>query len=157
MVEAGYTGTRCANLDATRQYDSIPRQYLSALPTRDTAAINFLGAQVNNPFSALLPGTSLSARTVSRSQLLRPYPQFTGITAVQSAGTSSYHAAQLRAQRRLRQGFTLQGSYTFSKYLIAQSYLNDTDAQPEQLVSGDDRPHRLTASGIWELLCMANS
>ena len=39
---------------------------------------NYLNALVPNPFAGLLPGTSLDSATVTRQQLLRPFPQFTG-------------------------------------------------------------------------------
>jgi hypothetical protein len=52
------------------------------LPARDQATINLLSAQVANPFYPLLPRTNLAATTVARSQLLKPDPQFSGVTAI---------------------------------------------------------------------------
>ena len=39
----------------------------------------FLTGSVANPFAGLLPGTSLNNATISRSQLLLPYPEFGAI------------------------------------------------------------------------------
>ena len=57
----------------------MPAQYLSTSRVRDQAAINFLTAQVPNPFRGLLPGTSFNGATIARQQLLRPFPQFDNI------------------------------------------------------------------------------
>ena len=72
----------------------MPNQYLSTSPVRDDATNNRLTQQVPNPFAGLLPGTGLNGANVARSQLLRPYPQFTSIQATETNGESQYHALQ---------------------------------------------------------------
>ncbi len=151
LVEAMYVGSSGSSLAVSRQIDATPAQYLSTLPGRDNNAINFLSAQVANPFYPLLPGTSLSAATVSRSQLLRPYPQFTGITYNDPSGSSSYHSLQTRVERRFDSGFSIQGTYAWSKFLSTTEFLNATDAMPSQVVSDQDIPHRLGISGLYDL------
>ena len=144
-------GTRGTRLDINRQIDAVPRQYLSTLPYRDTAVNNRLTAQVSNPFFPTLTGTDIGGRTVARSQLLRPYPQFPGITVADPEGFSWYHSLQVRVERRMRAGFTLGGNYTWSKFMEATSYLNNTDPGPEKVISDQDRAHRGVVNGIWEL------
>ena len=78
MVEATYVGAKGMNLPVTRQLNGVPLQYLSTSAVRDDATNNRLTQQVPNPFVGLLPGTGLNGANVARSQLLRPYPQFTG-------------------------------------------------------------------------------
>jgi hypothetical protein len=63
---------------------------------RDTATVNFLSANVPNPFAGLLPGEGLNSATTQRQQLLRPYPQFGNIDTRRYAGSSSYDSAQFR-------------------------------------------------------------
>jgi hypothetical protein len=53
---------------------------------RDDATNNSLSQQVPNPFAGLLPGTNINGANVAKSQLLRPYPQFTGIAALETNG-----------------------------------------------------------------------
>ena len=81
LLEVSYVGNRGTRMQATQDLNPTPRQYLSTSPVRDQSAINLLNAQVANPFYPLLPKTNLASTTVARSQLLRPYPQFSGITA----------------------------------------------------------------------------
>ena len=151
LLETSYVGNRATKLLITRNLDSTPLQYLSRLPVRDQANIDFLSAQVANPFYQLLSGTGLSGTTVSRVQLLLPYPQFTSVQTQYPTGYSWYHSLQVRAERRFSSGFTAQGAYTWSKFMEATSYSNGADLAPEKVISDQDRTQRLALSGIWEL------
>src|SRR6185369_6506028 len=88
---------------------------------------------------------------VSRSSLLRPYPQFADITVNQSNGFSWYHSLQTRVEKRLAKGFLFQSSWTWSKFMEATAFLNDTDRSPEKVISSEDYPHRFTLTAIYEL------
>ncbi len=151
VVEASYVGTRATRLAVTRQLNTVSRQHLSTSPVRDNTTNQFLTAQVPNPFYPSLAGTDLSGQRVARQQLLRPYPQFTGITFADQVGYSWYHSLQVRAERRMRAGLRLQGNYTWSKFMEASTFLNPTDPMPEKVISDQDRPHRVVATGIFEL------
>lgn len=151
LLELSYVGNRGTRMRATQDLNPVPRQYFSTLPVRDQATINLLNSQVANPFYPLLPRTNLASTTVALSQLLRPYPQFTGITAAMNAGFSWYHALQLRTEKRLSAGLTAQYSFTWSKFMQATSYLNPTDPQPERVISDLDRPFRHVLAWIYEL------
>ncbi len=151
ILEVAYVGNRGIKLRATRQMDPIPREYLSSSPVRDQAVINFLGAAQSNPFYPLLPGTSLAGSTVARSQLLRPYPQFTSISYDANQGYSSYHSLQTRFEKRFHGGYTAQASWTWSKFMEAVTYRNQTDPLPEKLIADQDRTHRLVITALYEL------
>jgi hypothetical protein len=151
VIEAAYIGNRATKLRMSQPLDFVPRQYLSTLPVRDQNTINFLTAQVANPFYPLLPRTSLSGATVARSQLLMPYPQFTGISQDVNRGYSWYHSLQARIEKRFSSGYTVNASYTWSKVMTATSLLNASDLMPERVIGGDDRTHRLVISGVWSL------
>jgi hypothetical protein len=154
LVELAYMGNRGFDLTTTNQANPVPRQYQSTLPVRDQALINFLDAPVTNPFRgvAAFEGTALYTNSViSRSQLLRPYPHFSTFTVERYDGRSSYHAGQIRVERRFSSGFTFQGAYSYSKYLEQVQLLNETDSTYEKRLADVDSPHRLALSGIWEL------
>jgi len=150
MIDITYLGNRGTRLAANRQYDPIPNSALSKSLVRDQTTINFLNATFPNPFSPL-PGSNIAGTTVARSQLLRPYPEFTSITGDEPQGYSWYQSLQVVGQRRFRQGYTFQGNYTFSKMMEATGYLNGSDGMPEKVISDLDRTHRLSLSGIYEL------
>jgi hypothetical protein len=101
--------------------------------------------------AGLLGSTSLSGATVARSQILLPFPQFSAVNAERYDGGTRYNGVEFRAQRRFRSGFTINGSYTRSRLYERLSMLNNTDASPENRISGEDRPNRFQVNSIWEL------
>ena len=152
LLEASYVGSRSAKQRISAQLNPVPQQYLTRAPLRDEAAVNFLTSQVANPYFGILPaGAGLTGRNVARSQLLKPYPHFTGVSAAYPAGSAWYHSLQARAEKRFSGGYMLSGSYTWSKFMEAMSYLNDTDMAPEHAIAAQDRPHRLVVHGLYEL------
>ncbi len=120
--------------------------------TQYQTASSYLGTQVANPFAGAIPNTSLNGGTVSRQQLLQPYPQFQTVSYGQeSVGQLYYNAAQLLIEKRYSHGFTLMGSYTWSKAEEALSFLNPQDPTPHKNIGAVDRPQRLVISAVYEL------
>ena len=114
-VEAAYVGNYGYDIEITRNINALPNQYLNADNSR-SAAMNanntFLTAAVTNPFAGLLPGTSFNNATISRSQLLLPYPDFGAINTTNNDGKSWYNAGQFGLQKRFSKGYTLGVAYT---------------------------------------------
>jgi hypothetical protein len=134
-----------------RDLNPVPARYLSTLPTRDQSTINFLSQQVPNPFYPLLPKTNLASTTVQRAQLLRPFPQYNSLTSDENVGYSWYHSLQVRLERRFSTGLSASLSYTWSKLMEAVSFLNGVDLRPEEVISSQDRPHRVALTWLYEL------
>lgn len=151
LVEVSYVGNRGTRMQVSRDLNPIPARYLSTSPVRDQAVINFLGEQVANPFYPLLPKTNLASTNVARAQLLRPYPQFSGISTNENIGYSWYHSMQVRLERRFATGLSASLSYTWSKMMEAVSFLNPADAALEEVISSQDRPHRVAITWLYEL------
>lgn len=148
-VEAAYVGSRSTHLNLTRDLNATPRQYLSTATVRDQATISYLGTNFRNPFRGL--GPVYTAAQMTRANLLRPFPQFTGVTMDTSDGYSWYHSLQVRAGRRWSRGITLNAGYAFTKMMEATNFLNATDPMPYETLSPSHRPHRLTFNMVWEL------
>jgi len=111
-VEAGYLGSKLTRL-------GVPDVNLNQLTVEQLALGSSLTQQVPNPFYAQLPpNTSLSAPTIARGQLLRPYPRFTTVALYRNnVGHSTYHSLQARIEKRFSGGLTFTGSYTFSRLI----------------------------------------
>lgn len=153
VVETGYVGNRGTKLNVARESNAVPASYLSTSPVREQAVIDLLSAQVRSPFAGMaeFSGTSLANSQVSRSQLLRPYPHFTSISGDEPVGYSYYHSLQVQAEKRFSQGVTFQAAWTWSKFMQANAFLNDTDAVPEKVVADLDYPHRFIVNAVYEL------
>lgn len=125
---------------------------MSTSPTRDQATIDFLGANVKNPFAGLLPGTSLNGSTVSRSQLLYAFPQFSGVTKrFVPEGSSIYHLFQARVEKRFSSGLQFLANFQRSKMIVRTSRLNNADLQLEKVIANEDRPQRIVVSSSYDL------
>ncbi|MBM3784592.1 MAG: TonB-dependent receptor [Acidobacteria bacterium] len=153
VIDLSYVGNRGTKLLVNQNLNPVPRQYLSSLVTRDQPVIDFLSAQVRSPFFGLpeYTGTGLANQNVGRAQLLRPYPHFGDITVDLPAGYSYFHSMQLSAEKRYSAGLSFQLSWTYSKFMEAVNYLNDTDSYLEKVISPFDFTHRFVFSGIYEL------
>jgi hypothetical protein len=152
MAEIGYMGTHGVHLGESQQLDFVPAQYLSTAPTRDSATINFLSAQLPNPFANLVPGTNLNGTTVSRQTLLQPYPQFTGVTAQSVTDGSSYgHFLMAKLSKRFSTGLQVQANMQYSRVMQRLDRLNDSDPSPVRRVADIDRPFRAVVSGVYQL------
>jgi hypothetical protein len=149
-----YVGNKGNNIEIGQNLNATPQKYLSRMMTRDNATINYLSTNLPNPFQGLMPtgasGTFTGAN-ISRERLLRPYPEFDAINQSRFDGSTWYHSLQFNIEKRFSRGYTLQASYTFSKYMqMTETFLAD-DVSPVRTISDLDRPHRFVMSGIWEL------
>jgi hypothetical protein len=156
IVEADYVGNTGQHIRITRDYDPLPDQYLNTDSTRTKAQSDnntALANPVKNPFAGItVPGTSgLTGSTTAQSQLLKPYPEFTGITQTDPSGFSSYNALQLSLAKRFSHGYNLSVAYAKSRSLDAISFLNAGDAKPWYGVSNGDYPQMISVAGIYEL------
>lgn len=150
LLEAGYVGSRGYDLTTDLELNNVPSQYLSLSRLRDQAAVDLLGAQVPNPFAGLLP-TGFTGANVARSQLLRPFPQFGNVPTNGSDGTSQYHSAQMKIEKRFTKGYSVLATYTASRFTERVALLNPTDTEYEKRLSSNNVPHRVTASLLYEL------
>ncbi|HLM57666.1 MAG TPA: TonB-dependent receptor [Pyrinomonadaceae bacterium] len=154
VAEAEYVGNHGYDIEIVRNINALPNSYLNTDNSRTAAMTErntFLTGSVANPFQGLLPGTGFNNTTIARQQLLRPFPAFGDILTTNNDGKSWYHAAQMRLEKRFSKGYTVQASYTWSKWLQATEYLNAADPTPTKMISDQDVPHRLSFSALYSL------
>jgi hypothetical protein len=151
MVEGAYVASRSYDLSTDYNANPVPRQYLSTSPIRDDPTINFLTANVTNPFAGLVPGETLNNATVQRQNLLRPFPQFSNVDVRRYDGSSRFDSAQFRISRRFSGGYMIDTAYTWSDFKEKVTRLNETDPDYEERLQETQLPHRLVVNGIWEL------
>ena len=153
VLSVGYLGSRGNDLEVSRALSALPNQYLSKSPARDQAAINYLSANLPNPFSGIpqFSGTGLAGAVIPRSALLAPYPQFGGVSFYTYDGKSSYDALNVKFEKRFSHGYLVSMTYTFSKFIEATALLNAGDTAPVRAISTQDFPHHAAFSAIYEL------
>ncbi len=122
---------------------------LGNLLTAQATPANIAAAQ------AIIPGITLPYPNFrgTISQMLRPFPQYAGITDVfGNIGQSSYNALQVTLARRMSSGLTFNANYTFSKNL------SDTNGgrsayfwKDAKSLTATDQPHVFNALVVYEL------
>ena len=127
------------------------------------ATLASLGVTVPNWFVPLYGSNAVVG------QLLRPFPQYTGIDTasnLENRGQSTYNALQTKLERRFRNGINLLASYTYSKTLTDADTTfpfftgnnsgvfaaqNPRNLKAEKSVSYQDIGHAFVLSYIYEL------
>lgn len=159
LLEAGYVGTHGIGVPADFIFNQLPDQYLSMGQSLLTL--------VPNPFYGYVQQGVYSQKTIQQGYLLRPFPQFSGISATFDAGLpggySVYNSFQLRADKRFSQGFAILGAYTNSKLITDasnnQTFTGDINApiqnynnrRAERSLSSQDVSQRLVINYIYDL------
>ncbi len=154
-MDVAYIGSRSSHLGLpanNSQINYVPIEYLSLG--------NLLFQPINSPpaqaagFTEPFPGfaNQLGANTVAAS--LKPFPQYTSITAVSTRlmeGESRYDSFQVKATQRLTGGLSVVSFYT---YMRNKSNTNYTPQYPGDMPLGEDpgtSPHIFSFSWSYDL------
>src|SRR6185295_6114613 len=160
LVDVAYAGSKGVHLPAhTQNINQLADQYLSLG--------NALQDQVPNPFFNLITSGTLAAPTVARGQLLRPFPQYTGVAIDEVTNRNSiYHSMQMKIEKRLGGGGAILASYTVAKLISDTDTLtgwlesaggtqwgdsNSNNIRGERSLTAFDVPQRLVISYVLDL------
>ena len=159
-VQGAYVGSKGTKLYGGN-YD------LNQLDPKNFALGLSLQDQLANPFFGQISTGALSGRTVARSQLLRPFPDYLQVTTWANTNlSSSYHSLQISAEKRFSQGLSMLMSYTKAKLITGCSAIgggNSGDACTgeyrlgrfnqglDRAIDQDDVASRFVMSGVYEL------
>jgi len=156
LLEAAYLGNKGT------------RTLLSAVQLNALTAEQFARGVENqqlvpNPFYGVItdPTSILSRPTVARGQLIRLFPQYTGVSAIfPSLGNMIYHSMQSKVEKRMSHGVTLLASYTIGKNINDSnqnaigpnaSIQDHWNRRLDRSLDEQDVSQRLVLSGIWEV------
>jgi hypothetical protein len=117
-----------------------------------------LSVAVHNPFLNYgtvdtFPGQLRSRSTVTRADLLKPYPQYLSLLQDWTNGRNArYHTFELRAQRPFYQGLSLLAGYAYVRG-TRQEFYDNVDEYDEQWtwIDAPDPRHRLNVSVVWNV------
>ena len=149
FVEVAYVGTRGYDLSSVGESGLS----LNQLDPQHMSLGSQLNQQVPNPFYGIVNNGVLTQPTVSRAQVLRPYPQFTDIIPLYASGAKSrYNALQISGRKRLSKGLMFEGSYTFAKAEeIGMSHQDSYNLEASWALASYDINHRFVISYLYEL------
>lgn len=163
VMTVGYVGSRSERL-GTGGTNNVGIN-INQIPLESQALGAALQQSVPNPFFGNPAFGALSRNpTIARGQLLRPYPQFTDITALRAGlARARYNAFVVKLDRRLGGGWGANINYTLSHMRDNQvgegnffsnrssTPLNNYDLEREFGLSLLDQKHRLNVTATYEL------
>jgi hypothetical protein len=160
--EVAYAGSKGTHI-------GVPDTNANQLPVADLAQGTALLVKVPNPYFGQIPASSsIGGPTITRAQLMKPFPRFTVVTLFRNnVGNTDYNAFQAKLEKRVSHGFWVMVSYTRSKLIDDASSVFDAsiltgpianfpvadsyNRRLEQDVSNGDIPNAFAASWTYEL------
>jgi hypothetical protein len=156
-VEMAYAGSKGTFLpDEGWQLNQLTATQLALGPA--------LQQLVPNPFAGTITSGPLASPTVSRAQLLRPYPHFLNVKNFKpSSASSTYHGFQLRVQKQFAQGLNLLMSYSSGKVItdsdgtagqaaaLLTAHQDSYNRRASRSISAEDVSQRFVLSYVWDL------
>ncbi|MBM3786527.1 MAG: TonB-dependent receptor [Acidobacteria bacterium] len=119
VVEVGYVANNMKNASGRLELNQLPTRFwnLGALLLRPITSPEVRAAGFSKPYATFPDGSPLF-------QALRPFPHMGNVTDRFTSGKSStYHAMNLRVQKRFSSGLSFLVGYTTSKYITDSQWL----------------------------------
>jgi len=130
LIDANYIGTKGTHLYF---HSAGSMDYFGTWieqEATDPALRAALGTYVPNPYYGVIdtPGSGMTGAEITAGQLLRKFPQFTGVNQFFPPWANSiYHAFQLKVEKRMSNGLALLMTYTNSKSIDDASVSSYTE------------------------------
>jgi hypothetical protein len=175
FVDAAYAGSRGVHLANPNNVsiNNLPdsfyaqaQQQFNAQQTDPTVKVAII-QPVTNPFQGITTVSGLnptSNPTIPAGQLLRPYPEYSGLSLVgDGCCSSNYNSFQLTATKRFKDGGTFLAAYTNAKLLSNTDTLTTwleggvgspqdwNNLKGEKSLSSQDVSQRLVISYVYDL------
>lgn len=109
-----------------------------------------LTQNVPNPFYNRGGVGSIGTSSVSRAQLLLPFPQYSSVSlTAEDGGSARYYSFYVRAERRYSNGFSLLASYTWARGMDNLTGVNT--AGTSQIAAAAGPQNAYNQNGEWSL------
>ena len=168
VFSLAYAGTYSDRVRVTQKLDALPEQYWASGNTRNEAVATNMNQNVPNPlrltnftslqqtdpaaYQHLSTQSYFTSAIIRKNSLLRPFAHMNGLSQTFAPlGKVRTDSVEAVYQRRFARGLSLNVSYVSMRGREANEYFNEFDAQPTYLISNDSFPHRVSATGVWEL------
>lgn len=167
-MKIGYVGAHARNWGQNVGLNQVPDAIMASYAPGGGNYGSSLSTKVPNPYYALMvggyPSTGvISNAKVQQAQLLVPYPQYSGVTVIESNGASRYNAMDIKVQKQMTKGLSILATYTWSSnwdnlYGSTSSLNKSTNGMQDNFnLAGEyarsinDMPNRFTAAISYQL------
>jgi hypothetical protein len=161
-IEVSYLGSKISNI-------GIPDSNINQLTEEQLKQGAPLLQRVPNPYFGIIPrSSSIGDPTITRAQLLKPFPEYTAVSYYRNnVGTTNYQGVSFSIRQRMSRGLTYSAAYTRSKLTDIASSVFDAsiltgpltnaavadshNLERDRDYSTGDIPHYFGASVVWDL------
>jgi hypothetical protein len=165
-LEVTYAGSRSHDIEGNwGGYNEPSAAFQAQCDVTLGGSRTFCDQLLPNPYAGVagFEGTTrFSNATLSRFELSRPFPAFTGISRNSlNEGKMKYDSMQFVANKRWQKGVTINVGYTWvprwtedganTTTGIGNAYVDEVSLLRNHGPYFSQRKHRITASGVWEL------
>jgi hypothetical protein len=155
-LDVSYVGSRSVGLSTERDFNIPSADFQRQCDLLQGGSPAFCQALVPNPFRGIeaFRGTArFTAANLSRYELNRPFPHFSGRLLRQGLGESKiwYNSLQVNYNVRIGRDLTLLANYTLSKMVEEWGFQDPFRGIPQRGLYFSDRPHFVKFSTVWEL------
>jgi len=162
VVEVAYLGSKITNV-------GIPDSNINQLTEEQLKLGSTLLERIPNPLFGTIPrSSSIGDPTVTRAQLMKPYPEYTAVSFYRNnVGTTDYQGLSFSIRQRTSRGLTYSAAYTRSKLTDIASSVFDAsiltgpvtnaavadshNLERDRDYSTGDIPHYFGASVVWDV------
>jgi hypothetical protein len=156
-LDVTYAASRSYDLEAGfSAYNEPSAEFQARCDVTLGGSRSFCDQLLPNPFYQV-PGfegtTRFTNQSLTRFELNRPFPAFTGIDRNQNnVGKLIYDSMQFVANKRMSKGITINASYTWvPRWTEIGGYVDAVSGLLNEGPYFSHREHRVTGSGVWEL------
>ncbi|MEK7409414.1 MAG: carboxypeptidase regulatory-like domain-containing protein [Acidobacteriota bacterium] len=155
-LEASYVGTRTVGANSEKAYNIPSLDFRKQCNLLEGGSPTYCDAALPNPFRdvAAFAGTgAYTSTTLSRYQLARPFPQFSGDMLEQGRNDSNfwYNSLQINYNHRMSRGLTLLANYTLSKQVERWGFNDPFNNVQQQGLYSLDRTHIFKLTAVYDL------
>ena len=155
-LEVSYVGSRSVDLNNTRAFNIPTLDFRKQCNPLEGGSVAFCDAQLDNPFKGLAAFANtgyFTSNTISRYNLNRPFPQFTGDLTRRGDNNAKawYNSMQINYNQRIANSLTLLTNYTLSKTMELSGYNDPFANVAQQGLYFNDRPHFFKFTAVYEL------
>jgi hypothetical protein len=171
VVEAAYNGSWADHLSFNTRIDALPQQYWSNGTVRTAAndAVatdlnqnvtnpyyigNFASLKTSNPvvYQQMSTLSFFTSSTIRKATLLRPRSNISGLYYSNNPiALARTHSLEFTYERRMSKGFNLNLGYSMMQSDKYDTTLNEFEVPSRWTATNNGRPHRLSATGIYDL------
>ncbi|MBI4892276.1 MAG: carboxypeptidase regulatory-like domain-containing protein [Acidobacteria bacterium] len=170
VITAAYAGSYSDRISIQTKLDALPQQYWADGLVRNDSYNTNMNSNVTNPYyinnlnqadfspvvwADMKTNGFYTSPTIRKNQILRPFPHMTSGNGLRDTGDYGYYTRsdelQVNFEKRFNRGWNFNIGYTAMKLREADFRFYEWDTTATERTSNDGRPHRVVATGIYEL------